>query len=185
MLDETIQDAESRMSKSIDSLQNELAKIRTGRAHPSLLEHVMVSYYGSDVPLNQTANINVVDSRTLGITPFDKTAVQNIEKAIMNSDLGLNPVTTGELIRVPLPPLTEERRKDLIKVVRAEAEKCRVAIRNIRRDANQSFKDMIKEKMITEDDERRGEDRVQKITDKFVAKVDEMLKAKEEEMMEI
>ena len=185
MLEEIISDAKNRMLKSIESLKSEMSKIRTGRAHPSLLEHVKVSYYGADTPLNQLAGINVVDARTLGVSAFDKSSVPDIEKAIMNADLGLNPVTTGELIRVPLPPLTEERRKDLIKVVRAEAEKARVAIRNIRRDANSSCKELVKEKMITEDDERKAESQIQKITDEHIGSVDKSLEQKEAEMLEI
>ena len=180
-----IEDADKRMNKTLDSLHHEMVKIRTGRAHPSLLEHITVSYYGSDVPMNQVANITVQDARTLSITAYDKSAIGNIEKAIMNSDLGLNPVTAGEIIRVPLPPLTEERRKELVKVVRAEAEKAKIAIRNIRRDANTSFKDMIKEKTITEDEERRAEDRIQKLTDDHIEKIDRILEEKEKEMLEM
>jgi len=185
MVEDIIRDADQRMGKSLEALKHELSKIRTGRAHPSLLEHVTVSYYGNEVPLNQAANINVVDSRTLGVSPWDKSTVPDIEKAILNSDLGLNPVTTGEIIRVPLPPLTEERRKELIRVVRAEAEKARVAIRNIRRDANHSCKDMIKEKLISEDDERKAEERVQKLTDTHIGEIDKILLQKEAELMEI
>ena len=185
MVEDIISDAKGRMLKSLESLKSEMSKIRTGRAHPSLLEHVKVSYYGSDTPLNQLASINVVDARTLGVSAYDKGSVPDIEKAIMNADLGLNPVTTGELIRVPLPPLTEERRKDLIKVVRGEAEKARVAIRNIRRDANSSCKELAKEKMITEDDERKAESQIQKITDENIELVDKSLEQKEAEMLEI
>ncbi|MGB1800825.1 MAG: ribosome recycling factor [Gammaproteobacteria bacterium] len=185
MIEDIISDAKSRMLKSIDSLKSEMSKIRTGRAHPSLLEQVKVSYYGSETPLNQVASINVVDARMLGVSPFDKSAVPDIEKAIMNANLGLNPVTTGDLIRVPLPPLTEERRKDLIKVVRAEAEKARVAVRNIRRDANSSCKELVKEKMISEDDERKAEGRIQTLTDENIATIDKNLEQKEAEMLEI
>lgn len=180
-----IKDADSRMNKTLEALHHEMAKIRTGRAHPSLLEHIHVSYYGSDVPMNQVANIMVQDARTLSITAYDKSAIGNIEKAIMNSDLGLNPVTAGEIIRVPLPPLTEERRKELVKVVRAEAEKAKIAIRNIRRDANTSFKDMIKEKTITEDEEHRAEEKIQKLTDEHIEKIDRILEEKEKEMLEM
>ncbi|HSR62903.1 MAG TPA: ribosome recycling factor [Gammaproteobacteria bacterium] len=180
-----IKDADSRMNKTLEALHHEMAKIRTGRAHPSLLEHIHVSYYGSDVPMNQVANITVQDARTLSITAYDKSAIGNIEKAIMNSDLGLNPVTAGEIIRVPLPPLTEERRKELVKVVRAEAEKAKIAIRNIRRDANTSFKDMIKEKTITEDEEHRAEEKIQKLTDEHIEKIDRILEEKEKEMLEM
>lgn len=185
MIDELLKDAETRMGKSVESMKHDLTKIRTGRAHPSLLEHLMVKYYGSEVPISQTANISAQDARTLVVTAWDKGAIQDIEKAIMNSDLGLNPVTAGEVIRVPLPPLTEERRKELIKVVRGEAEKARVAVRNIRRDVNQDLKDLVKEKEISEDDERRATDRVQKITDEYVGKIDDVLADKEKEMMEI
>ena len=185
MIDEIISDADTRMKKSLDAFAHELSKIRTGRAHPSLLEHVMVSYYGNDVPINQAANVNVVDSRTLGITAWDKSMVPDIEKAILNSDLGLNPVTTGEVIRVPLPPLTEERRKDLTKVLRNEAEKARVAVRNIRRDANSHLKPLVKDKSITEDDERRAEADVQKMTDAHIAEIEKKLEEKEKELMEI
>jgi len=185
VVEDIIRDAAQRMNKSLEVLRHELSKIRTGRAHTSLLEHVTVSYYGNEVPLNQAANINVVDAHTLGVTPWDKSTVPDIEKAILNSDLGLNPVTTGEIIRVPLPALTEERRKELIRVVKAESEKARVAVRNIRRDANHSCKDIIKEKLISEDDERKAEVKVQKLTDDHVAEIDKILAQKEEEMMEI
>lgn len=173
------------MGKSIEALKTELSKLRTGRAHTSLLDHVHVNYYGSDVPLSQAASITVVDSRTLGVTPFEKNMVPNVEKAIMNSGLGLNPVTTGSLVRVPLPPLTEERRKDMIRVVRQEAEAARVAIRNIRRDANQTLKELLKEKEITEDQSRRAEDLIQKLTNRKIADVEEVLEAKEKDLMAI
>lgn len=185
MIDDIKKDATTRMAKSVEALVHELAKVRTGRAHPSLLDHIMVSYYGSDMPLNQVANINVEDSRTLAISPWEKTMVQPVEKAIMNSDLGLNPNTAGTVIRVPLPPLTEERRRDLIKVVRHEAELAKVAVRNIRRDANHDLKDLMKEKLISEDDEHKGEDIVQKLTDASVKRVDELLAEKEEDLMSI
>ena len=185
MLDDIKKDARIRMGKSLDSLRTELAKIRTGRAHPSLLEHVQVEYYGSDVPISQAANVVVEDARTLAVTPFDKSMTGTIEKAIMSSDLGLNPTTAGTVIRIPLPPLTEERRKDMIRVVRNEAEGGRIAIRNIRRDAINHFKDLVKEKEIGEDDERRAQDDVQKITNVFVAKVDDALAVKEKDLMEI
>ena len=180
-----MKDAGERMSKSVASLNQELTKIRTGRAHTSLLDHITVSYYGSDVPLNQVSNVGVEDSRTLIVTPWEKDMVAPIEKAIMNSDLGLNPASAGTVIRVPLPALTEERRKDMIRIVRNEAEGGRIAIRNIRRDAIGDVKDLLKEKMIGEDDERRAEDDIQVLTDKYVAEVDELLAAKEEELMEI
>lgn len=185
MIKEIIDDADQRMKKSLESFGHELSKIRTGRAHPSLLEHVMVSYYGNDVPINQAANVNVVDSRTLGITAWDKNMIPDLQKAILNSDLGLNPVTAGDVIRVPLPPLTEERRKDLTKIVRNEAEKARIAVRNIRRDANTHLKPLVKDKSITEDDERRAETDVQKLTDTHVAEIEKMLDVKEKELMEI
>jgi ribosome recycling factor len=173
------------MDKSVASVSQELTKIRTGRAHTSLLDHIMVDYYGSEVPLNQVANINVEDSRTLTVSPWEKVMVQPIEKAIMHSDLGLNPATAGTIIRVPLPPLTEERRKDMIRLVRQEAEGGRVAVRNIRRDAMSDIKDLLKEKMIGEDDERRGEEEIQAITDKHIVVIDKMLAQKEAELMEI
>ena len=173
MIEEIKKDANTRMSKSVEALKVELTKIRTGRANVSLLDHVMVDYYGSDVPLNQAANISVDDARTLAVSPWEKTMVPAIEKAIMNSDMGLNPVTTGELIRVPLPALTEERRRDFVKLVRAEAEQARVAIRNIRRDANGDLKELTKEKEISEDDERGSLEVVQKLTDSFIKNLDE------------
>ena len=185
MINDILKDAKNRMQKSIEALSDEMAKIRTGRAHPSLLEQISVSYYGSDTPLQQVANVNVVDARTLGVVAYDKSSIPDIEKAIMNANLGLNPVTAGEVIRVPLPPLTEERRKELIKVVKNEAEKARIAVRNIRRDANTSCKELVKEKLITEDEERKAEESIQKITDEQIAVIDKNLASKEEEMMEI
>ena len=185
MLEEIKKDAEVRMGKSIESLKTDLAKIRTGRAHVSLLDTISVDYYGSNVPLSQVANISVADARTLSVTPWEKDMVKTIEKAIMSSDLGLNPATSGTVMRIPLPPLTEERRKDLIKVVRAEAEGGRVAIRNIRRDALGDVKLLLKEKEISEDEDRKTHEQIQKITDTFVAKIDDVLKVKEKELMEI
>ena len=185
MLDEIMKDAGSRMSKSVDSLRTELTKIRTGRAHTSLLDHITVEYYGSQVPLNQVSNVGVEDSRTLTVTPWEKDMVKVIEKAIMASDLGLNPATAGTVIRVPLPPLTEDRRRDMIRIVRQEAEGGRIAIRNVRRDAIHDVKELMKEKMIGEDDERRAETEIQEITDKYVAEIDEVLAVKEAELMEI
>lgn len=185
MIDELKADAETRMGKSVASLQNDLTKLRTGRAHTSLLDHITVEYYGSEVPLSQVANVSVLDSRTLSVSPWEKPMVQAIEKAIMNSNMGLNPATTGELIRIPLPPLTEERRKDMIKVVRAEGEGAKVAIRNIRRDVLSDVKSLLKEKEITEDDDRQAQEDVQKITDKYVKQVDEALVIKEKDLMEI
>ncbi|MEM7501422.1 MAG: ribosome recycling factor [Pseudomonadota bacterium] len=185
MIDEIKKDAADRMQKSVASLKQDLTKIRTGRAHTSLLDHITVEYYGSPVPLNQVANVSVEDSRTLSVSPWEKDMVQPIEKAIMGSDLGLNPATAGTVIRVPLPPLTEERRKDLIRVVRQEAEGGRVAVRNIRRDALGDVKDLLKEKMIGQDEERRAETEIQGITDKHVAAIDSLLAEKESELMEI
>jgi len=185
MIDEILEDAETRMSKSVDSLRSELTKIRTGRAHPSLLDHLTVEYYGVETPLSQVANVSVEDARTLSITPWEKDMVNAIEKCIMKSDLGLNPATSGTNIRIPMPQLTEERRQDLVRVVRNEAENARIAIRNIRRDANGDFKELLKEKEITEDERRRAEEGVQKFTDKFVAKIDAVLAEKEKELMEI
>ncbi|MBR4876448.1 MAG: ribosome recycling factor, partial [Rhodocyclaceae bacterium] len=163
----------------------DLAKIRTGRAHTGLLDHVMVEYYGSDVPINQVANITLIDARTIGVQPWEKPMVAKVEKAIRDSDLGLNPATQGEIIRVPMPPLTEERRRDLTKVVRQEGESARVAVRNLRRDANQQLKDAVKEKSISEDEERRGQEAIQKLTDRFVAEIDKLLSEKEQELMHI
>lgn len=185
MIEEIKKSAGERMIKSIDALKNELAKIRTGRAHSSLLDHITVDYYGSQVPLSQVANINVMDARTLSVTPWEKPMVAVVEKAIMNSDLGLNPATQGTVIRVPMPALTEERRKDLIKVVRHEAENARVAVRNIRRDANSDLKALLKDKAISEDEDRRAQDAIQKLTDKHVALIDQVLEKKEADMMEM
>ncbi|MEM9209641.1 MAG: ribosome recycling factor [Pseudomonadota bacterium] len=185
MIDDIRKDAAERMKKSVASLQQDFTKIRTGRAHTSLLDHITVEYYGSPVPLNQVANVNVEDSRTLTVTPWEKDMVQPIEKAIMGSDLGLNPASAGTVIRVPLPPLTEERRKDMIRVVRQEAENGRIAVRNIRRDALGDIKDLLKEKMIGEDEERRAETVIQDVTDENVAAIDKLLAEKESELMEI
>lgn len=185
MINEVKEDASTRMDKSIDAFKISLQKIRTGRAHPSLLEHLTVSYYGVDTPLSQAANIGVQDSRTLTVQPFEKSMLQPIEKAIMESDIGITPNTAGNLIRLPLPPLTEERRKDMIKVVGNEAESAKIAIRNIRRDANSTLKELEKEKEISEDEERRAEDEIQKITDSHVKKVDALAAEKEKELMEI
>lgn len=185
MLDELKQDAEIRMGKSVESLKGDLIKIRTGRAHPSLLDSVMVDYYGSPTPLKQVASISIADSRMLNVTAFDKSMVQAVEKAIITSDLGLNPSSSGEVIRVPLPALTEERRKDLIKVVRADGEQAKVAIRNIRRDVIGDVKSLVKDKDATEDDERRFSDEIQKITDKYISLIDSTLKDKEKDLMEI
>ncbi len=185
MIEDIKKDAESRMGKSVESLKTELTKIRTGRAHASLLDHVMVDYYGSEVPIAQAATVSVEDARTLAVSPWEKALVPVIEKAIMSSDMGLNPVTAGDVIRVPLPALTEERRKDFVKLVRQEAEQGRVAVRNIRRDANADLKELVKEKEISEDDERGALEVVQKLTDKHIQQIEELLAAKEKELMEI
>ncbi|NNG13956.1 MAG: ribosome recycling factor [Gammaproteobacteria bacterium] len=185
MIDDILKDAEIRMGKTIEALKNDLSKMRTGRANTSLIEHILVSAYGSDTPLNQVANISVGDARSLTVTPWDKSMVKAIEKAIMDSGLGLNPVTAGEVIRVPLPPLTEERRKEMIRLVRQEVESSRVSIRNVRRDANSDFKSLQKEKEISEDDERRASDLVQKLTDKKIVEIDKLLEDKEKDLMEI
>lgn len=185
MIEYIHKDAESRMKKSVESLQTEFSKIRTGRAHTSLLDHVNVEYYGSNVPLSQVARINVEDSRMLSVTPWEKDMVKPVEKAIMASDLGLNPNTAGTVIRIPMPAMTEERRRDLVRVVKAEAEGGRVAVRNIRRDANSDLKTLEKEKEISEDELRRAEDGIQKLTDQFVAEIEKVLEVKEKELMEV
>lgn len=185
MIEDIKKDAASRMAKSIENLKQELTKLRTGRAHTSLLDHIRVNYYGSEAPLNQVASVSVGDPRTLVVSPWEKNMVSAVEKAILNSDLGLNPTTAGTVIRIPLPPLTEERRRDMVKVVRHEAEGARVAIRNIRRDANADLKTLLKEKEISEDEERRAQDEIQKLTDKYIAEVDKVLDAKEAELMEV
>jgi ribosome recycling factor len=185
MLDEVKKDAAERMAKCVVALRNELKKLRTGRAHPSLLEHIRVEYYGNEVPLNQVANIALEDARTITVTPWEKNMVQAVEKAIMKSDLGLNPNTAGTVIRVPMPPLTEERRRDLAKVVRHEAENARVAVRNVRRDVMNDLKDMLKEKLVSQDDDRRAQDDVQKLTDKYVAEIEQVLVEKEKELMQV
>lgn len=185
MINEIKKDAQARMTKTLEALGHAFAKIRTGRAHPSILDSVMVSYYGSDTPLRQVANVNVEDSRTLALNVFDKSMIQAVEKAIMTSDLGLNPATAGTTIRVPMPALTEETRKGFTKQARAEAEQARVSVRNIRRDALAQLKELLKEKEISEDEDRRAQDEVQKLTDKFVAEVDKALEAKEADLMAV
>ena len=184
MIEDVKRDAAERMSKSIDAVREELRRLRTGRAQTSLLEHVTVEYYGTDVPINQVATVSVEDSRTLAVTPWEKAMVAKVEKAILISNLGLTPATAGSVIRVPLPPMTEERRKELVKVVRNEGENGKIAIRNIRRDALGDIKDMLKDKMITEDQDRKAHDDIQKLTDKYVAQVDALLAEKEAEIME-
>ncbi len=185
MIKEIVADAGSRMDKTIEAFRLELTKIRTGRAHPSLLDHITVDYYGAQTPLTQAANVTVEDARTLAVTAWDKSMVKTIEKAILESDLGLNPNTSGTVMRIPLPPLSEERRRDLIKVTKSEAENSRIAVRNIRRDAISSLKDLVKAKEISEDDEHKAEDQVQKATDSRVEKIDEILAEKERELLEI
>nr|VFJ65491.1 MAG: ribosome recycling factor [Candidatus Kentron sp. DK] len=185
MIEEIKSDAQARMKKSLESLTDAFRKIRTGRAHTSLLDHIMVPYYGTDTPLNQVAGIAVADSRTLTVTAWDTKAAPAIEKAIRNSELGLNPISAGNVMRIPLPSLTEDRRKDMTRAVRQEAEAARVAVRNIRRDANHSLKTLVKDKDITEDDERRAEEQIQKFTDKSIKEIDELLAAKESDLMEI
>jgi ribosome recycling factor len=185
MIEDIKKEARSRMSKSIEAFQAELSKIRTGRAHPSLLNHIMVDFYGSEVPIGQSANITVEDARTLAVTPWDKSMVSVIEKAIMTSDLGLNPSTAGTVIRVPMPPLTEERRKELVKVVRELAENARIAVRNIRRDGNDDLKSLARDKDISEDDEHRGHDLVQQVTNDATDEIESLLQTKEKELMEI
>ena len=185
MLDEIKKTADLKMQKSLEALKNDLAKVRTGRAHTGLLDHVMVEYYGSMVAVNQVANVNLGDSRTINVQPYEKNMIGKIEKAIRDSDLGLNPATNSDLIRVPMPMLTEERRRDLTKIVRSEAEGAKVAIRNIRRDANDALKKLLKDKEISEDDERRAQDEVQKMTDKAVIEVDKLLQVKEADLMAV
>ena len=185
MIEDIRQDAEERMKKTLGSLDAAFAKIRTGRAHPSLLDGISVDYYGADTPLNQLANITVEDGRSLLVSPWEKPMIPKIEKAILKSDLGLNPSTSSDNIRLPMPPLTEENRRDLTKIAKAEAENARIAVRNIRRDANNDLKEFLKEKEITEDEARRGEDIVQKVTDDIIRQIDEALEAKEADLMEI
>lgn len=185
MINDIKADASQRMDKCIEAYKSNLTKLRTGRAHPSLLDHLTIDYYGSPTPLSQVANVAVEGSRTLTVTPWEKTMVAPIEKAIMKSDLGLNPATAGTVIRIPLPPLNEERRRDLTKVVREEAEKARIAVRNVRRAANDDFKELLKDKEISEDDQRRAEADVQKLTDDFMKKIDEICSEKEKDLMEV
>jgi ribosome recycling factor len=185
MLDEIKKTADTKMQKSLEALKNDLAKVRTGRAHTGLLDHVMVEYYGSMVAVNQVANINLGDARTINVQPYEKNMIAKVEKAIRDADLGLNPATNGDVIRVPMPMLTEERRRDLTKIVRAEAEGAKVAIRNVRRDANDALKKLLKDKEISEDDERRVQDEVQKLTDKAVMEVDKILQVKEADLMAV
>ena len=185
MIDDIIEDARERMGKSVESFRGDLARLRTGRAHPSLLDHIMVNYYGTPTPLNQTANVSVEDARTLALTVWDRSAIEAVEKAILESNLGLNPNSAGTVIRIPLPALTEERRKELIKVLKGEAEQARVAVRNIRRDMLARFKELVKSKDISEDDERRAQEAAQKLTDEHVKRIEEIVVAKEREMLEV
>ena len=185
MIEDIKKDAKERMRKSIDAFSNELSKVRTGRANARLLDHIMVEYYGNEVPINQTATVAVEDARTIAITPWENSLVPVVEKAILSSDLGLNPTTAGAVIRVVMPPLTEERRRDLVKVVKQEAEKSRVAIRNIRRDANADFKELLKEKEISEDQEHQAQDEMQKLTDQFINEIEKILDQKEKDLMEV
>jgi ribosome recycling factor len=184
MINDIKKASEQRMQRAIESLKEEMRRLRTGRAHAGLLEHVMVEYYGTNVPVKQTANISVEDARTLVVTPWEKQMVAAVEKAIINSGLGLNPVTAGQVIRVPLPPMTEERRREIVKVVRSQAETGRVAVRTARREALTDLKELLKEKLVTEDEDRRGQDEIQKLTDRYVAQIDALLKDKEAEIME-
>ncbi|WP_166269490.1 ribosome recycling factor [Marinobacter caseinilyticus] len=185
MIDEIKSDAEKRMKKSLEALTSAFNKIRTGRAHPSILDSVLVNYYGQDTPLRQVASVNVEDNRTLAVSAYEKQLMPVIEKAIMMSDLGLNPSNNGDIIRIPMPMLTQETRKDMVKQARADAEHGKVSVRNARRDANSVVKELLKEKEITEDDERRAEDEIQKLTDRYIAEIDKMLKSKEEDLMEV
>jgi ribosome recycling factor len=185
MIDEIKQDAKTRMAKSVEALKHELAKLRTGRASTALLDHIKVDYYGTPTPVAQLASVSVADARTLAVQPWDKSVVSAVEKAIRDSDLGLNPATAGEVIRVPLPPLTEERRREMTKLVKSEGENAKVAIRNIRRDANSHLKELVKNKEAAEDEEKRAQDEVQKLTDKYIAEVDQLVEVKEKDIMEI
>jgi ribosome recycling factor len=185
MLEDIRKDAIARMTKCVQTFQADMRKLRTGRAHPSLVEHLKVDYYGSEVPLQQIASISVEEGRTLVVSPWEKTSVQAIEKAIQKSDLGLNPMTAGTIIRIPMPPLTEERRREITKVLRHDAENARVAVRNVRRDVMNDVKELLKEKLVSQDDERRGETEIQKLTDKYVAEIDQLLAAKEKEIMQV
>lgn len=185
MIPELKKNAEQKMQKSLEVLKADLGKVRTGRAHIGLLDHLQIDYYGSMVPISQVANITLVDSRTLGVQPWEKNMVSKVEKAIRDSDLGLNPATQGEMIRIPMPALTEERRRDLTKIVKSEGENAKIAVRNLRRDANTQLKDALKKHEVSEDDERKAQDDIQKLTDKFITEVDKMLAQKEAELMQI
>ncbi|HXV06936.1 MAG TPA: ribosome recycling factor [Burkholderiales bacterium] len=185
MIADVKKSAEQKMQKSVEALKADLGKVRTGRAHTGLLDHIVIDYYGTPTPINQVANVTLLDARTIGVSPWEKRLASAIEKAIRDSDLGLNPATVGDLVRVPMPALTEERRKDLIKVVRHEAENARVAVRNIRRDANTHLKDLLKQKKVPEDEERRAQEDIQKLTDRYIAEVDKLLHQKEADLMAV
>ena len=185
MIADIKKNAEQKMGKSIEALKHDLAKVRTGRAHTGLLDHIMVDYYGSMMPLNQVGNVTLVDARTIAVQPFEKKMVQVVEKAIRDSDLGVNPATHGDVVRIPMPPLTEERRRDLTKVVKHEGENAKVAVRNIRRDANTHLKDELKKKTVSEDEEKRAQDEIQKMTDKSILEIDRMIAEKEKELMAV
>ena len=185
MIDEVKKSAQTRMKKSVEALRGELTRLRTGRATPALLEHLRVDYYGTPTPIDQVATVSVADARTLSLQPWDKSVIPTLEKVILESDLGLNPVTSGDVIRIPLPALTEERRREMTKLVRAEGENGKIAVRNIRRDANNRLRELLKDKEITEDDEKRAHDEIQKLTDDYVVKIDETVAAKEQEIMEV
>ena len=182
---EVKKNTEQKMQKSVEALKTDLSKVRTGRAHPGILDHVQVDYYGSMVPLSQVANVSLIDARTIGISPWEKKMTGAIEKAIRDSDLGLNPASQGDMIRIPMPPLTEERRRERVKVVKSEAEDARIAVRNLRRDANSALKDMLKEKSVSEDDERKAQDDVQKLTDRFIGEIEKLIQAKEIELLAV
>jgi ribosome recycling factor len=185
MIADIKKNTEQRMTKSLEALKADFGKVRTGRAHTGILEHVMVEYYGNPTPITQVANLSLIDARTIGVQPYEKNMVAPVEKAIRDADLGLNPATNGNVIRVPMPPLTEERRRDLTKVVKGEAENARVAVRNVRRDANEQLKKLVKDKSISEDDERRAQDDIQKLTDRFISEIDKALQAKEADLMAV
>ncbi len=185
MIADIKKNTEQKMTKSLETLKADFGKVRTGRAHTGILEHVMVDYYGNPTPIGQVANLTLLDARTIGVQPYEKNMIAPVEKAIRDADLGLNPATAGNVIRVPMPPLTEERRRDLTKVVRGEAENAKVAVRNVRRDANEQFKKLVKDKSVSEDEERRAQDEVQKLTDRFIAEIDKALHAKEADLMAV
>jgi ribosome recycling factor len=185
MIADIKKNTEQRMTRSLETLKADFGKVRTGRAHTGILEHVMVDYYGNPTPISQVANLSLMDARTIGVQPYEKNMIAPVEKAIRDADLGLNPATAGNIIRVPMPPLTEERRRDLTKVVKGEAENARVAVRNVRRDANEQLKKLVKDKSISEDDERRAQEEVQKLTDRFISEIDKALQAKEADLMAV